>query len=440
MPYSVRTDNFNRANGYLTSDGWSRVSPLPRLYISSNQIRAGHEYGAGYWCAAYWSGDTFGDRQFSQFQIVDADYALSIVPFVRGQLASPGTCYGFGYGGNIVVDLYDLENDDGMVSLLVLGRVSYYEGAQPGTEVGVFQVGGGSTVYTGNYRLFSKFKLEKYVEGVQTVIAEYLLDAGILMDGIVIGLKSEGTKLTPYIGGNYLDPVTDDSLSGGIVGIAIWDYTAYTSYLADNWVGGGDLSTAELSGFLGVPKFSCSGLASATTGCNIMGVPKFSLASITGLNGNIDLTFPQLEVTGNISLGGGIAISLPQFTTSITGYVPNIGSISVVLPSFELDLTGTLDDVGNLALNLPLFSIDATGYIVDSGDIELTLPLFEISSTGHTEVNSDLALSLPVFTTYITGKLTDTYDDLILRHCYDTWGELELELPLFTISGSGTVA
>jgi hypothetical protein len=438
MPYSLRSDTFNRANGYLTSEGWSQVSPLPRLAISSNQVIAGHEYGVGYWAAAYWSGDTFGDRQFSQFQIVNAAYATSIVPFVRGQLASPGTCYGFGYGGDIVVDLYDIENDDGMVSLLVTGRISYYDSTQPGTDVGVFQVGGGSTVYTGNYRLFSKFKLEKYVEGVQTVLAEYLLDAGILYDGIVIGLKSDGTVLTPYLGGNYLDPVADASLSGGIVGIAIYEYASYTNYKADNWTGGGDLTTSEISGIFEGPKCSASGSVSSATSINILPVPPFSVTGLGGIHASGEVSLPQLTVEGSVSLGVYGDFTLPQFDIAGTGYTENHALGDVTLPQFSVDGSGSLEDFAAGSFTLPALTYVGSGYINAEVSGSLTLPQLSIEGSIYIEVYGEGELSLPQLTIRGSAYLSDD-DDIILKSCYDVWGAGSIEFPQFEVDGEATV-
>ncbi len=397
-PFVLRFDDFNRANENLTSDGWAQVTPLPVLKIVSNVVEAS---AAGYWNAAYRDDLEFGDRQFSQIRI--ANDAEDSVPFVRGQLATPGDCYGFGYAGEYNPTQYDEDN-----GFLVTGRIAYWQGLGKTVVVSqdtpvITQVGGTST--TNPVLRAARFTLEKYVSGVQTVLAEYLLDISVVRTGMVIGLEIDGTTLTPYIDGLRLTSHVDTSLTGGKIGCAMGGQAYAAGRKIDDWSGGGELDAASLADLLTtysssslgaadvqMSMFSVSGTGSSASDPNIMTFPAFSATGRTGEHGSGVFKIAAITIEARSGITLNKALGAVKLTA--IGTLSPVASLSRAIPRVTLSAAATQSAIGNLTAAIAAIRTTTSGDMLPAATLSRAIPAVGLTASAIAGITGSLSKSI----------------------------------------------
>lgn len=433
MPYALRFDTFTRSDGDLTTDGWSQVTPLPVLAIVSYVV-----YGtqAASWNSAYWSDEDFDDIQFSQITQVDS-YAEDVVVFVRGSIASPGTCYGFGCAGEVQLTKSQIEGDQ--VETL---RLAYWGGVSQNPNINDYiTITGGITTVPGSdvsnptCRTVS-FTLEKYVNGVQTVLAEYILDYGIMRAGLVIGLEANGTTLTPYLDGQRLASVVDASLTGGKIGIASYN----TTYGLDNWNGGGTLDATSITDLL-------TTYSADTLGAGEALLTQFTMSGSGYAAGDENIvTFPSFSVTGTDGVNGSFEASVSTLTLAAYGG----GSLDTDTPFVTLSAAGTLSPIASLDRSIPRIGLSASGYLSPIASLTKSIAAITVSATASQTPVATLSREIPTVgltataIAGIVGTLTKSIwpVEITTESSWLSGGTLEKSIPaiLLQARASGTLA
>lgn len=261
----VASDNFNRAEGYVGSN-WTDGGTT-QAYVYENALYCATQA----FMFSYWDANTFGDDQQSEITIHGLNTAMVLGPVVRMS------------GSGATVD-------------------GYY-----------FQVSYSSSAF--RYRAF------KIVNGTQTETHALTALGFSLSEGDTLLTSVEGTTVSFYINGDFIDSFTDSDLSSGYPGIMIYNNQEQS---ADNWVGreyeadtqnysysgvGGAITGGSLVLKRGRVQTSSSGGITGGAAIWLRGVKKLMAAgAITGGEATVVGTYADETQTYSYSSVGGALV------------------------------------------------------------------------------------------------------------------------------------
>ena len=133
-----------------------------------------------------------------------------------------------------------------------------------------------------------------------------------------------------------------------------------------------------------------------------------SAASV--VEGNIDSTLVDFYEVGTFDSGGvsgTIAVTLANFTSTISGTTTVNGTIAVTLANHTSAISGTTTVVGTIAAALANFTSAISGSTMVSGTIAALLAAFTSAISGTTTVVGTIAASLENLTSAISGTVGD---------------------------------
>lgn len=158
---------------------------------------------------------------------------------------------------------------------------------------------------------------------------------------------------------------------------------------------------------------SCSGLHSTTLACGIINraLTEAEIVRYSTQAGIWSLFKPIQRRIWASNAGGGntgtIAVTLENFTSSISGTTTIVGTINQTTANFTSSITGTPTITGTLASTMDAFTSSISGTAGEiTGTIAQTLEAFVSAFSGTTTIIGNMAASLEDVTSSITGTTT----------------------------------